>query len=89
MHRVLGLGLIVLHEWLRPPCSQFREILSQAVTQASTGQSVQFIRAVDVEDQVVDQAEFEALQDDLGSDGDAGQVVRSRNAARHNRRSTD
>jgi hypothetical protein len=44
---------------------------------------VQFVGAVGVEDQVVDQAEFEALEDDFGSDGsygqdgDAGQAVLS------------
>jgi hypothetical protein len=43
-------------------------ILSQAVTEGSTGQPLQFVGAVGVEDQVVDQAEFEALEDDFGSD---------------------
>jgi hypothetical protein len=33
---------------------------------------LQFIGAVGVEDQVVDQAEFEALEDDFGSDGSYG-----------------
>ena len=56
-------------------------ILSQAVTAGSTGQPLQFVGTVGVEDQVVDQAEFEALEDDFssdgsyGEDGDAGQVV--------------
>jgi hypothetical protein len=33
---------------------------------------VQLCGAIGVEDQVVDQAEFEALEDDFGSDGSYG-----------------
>jgi hypothetical protein len=63
---------LALHEWFLPPCSQFRAILSQAVTECSTGHFVQFVGTVAVEDQVVDQAEFQALEDDFGSDGSYG-----------------
>lgn len=38
----------------------------------SACQFVQFVGAVGVEDQVVDRAEFEALEDDFGSDGSYG-----------------
>ena len=56
-------------------------ILSQPVTERSTRHFVQLVGAIAVEDQVVDQAEFDALEDDFssnmsyGQDGDSGQVV--------------
>jgi hypothetical protein len=39
--------------WL-PPSPNLLSILSQAVTEGSTGQALQFVGAVGIEDQVVD-----------------------------------
>ena len=52
--------------------SLVRQGCETVVVVGSAPHFVQLVGTVGVEDQVVDQAEFEALEDDLGSDGSYG-----------------
>ena len=56
----------------RPSPSLVRQGCETVGVVGSATHFVQLVGTVGVEDQVVDQAEFEALEDDFGSDGSYG-----------------